>query len=128
MRMIRLVQISDTHISEYGQFVESVFDKAINVINNLQPLPDMVVHTGDLTDHGVFADYQFAKKKLEEIDVGLHVVPGNHDQRNYGQALFKELVEPMDRKTDQGERALLLRCNFSQAEDRCYWDREVALD
>ena len=88
MCMIRLVQISDTHISEYGQFMEAVFDKAIDGINKLQPSPDMVVHTGDLTDHGVFADYQFAKKKLEAVDAGLFVVPGNHDERNYGQALF----------------------------------------
>ena len=57
--MIRLVQISDTHISEYGQFIESVYDKAISKINKLQPSPDMVVHTGDITDHGVFADYKF---------------------------------------------------------------------
>jgi 3',5'-cyclic AMP phosphodiesterase CpdA len=108
MEMIRLVQISDTHISEHGQFAESVFDKAINEINKLQPSPDMVVHTGDLTDHGVFADYQFAKKKLEGVDARLFVAPGNHDERNYGQSLFKEIVGPLDHKVSTGKVALFL--------------------
>lgn len=106
--MFRLVQISDTHISEYGQFIESVFDKAVSEINKLQPSPDIVVHTGDLTDHGVFADYEFAKKKLEGIDARLFVVPGNHDERNYGQSLFKEIIGPLDYKVRVGEVALFL--------------------
>ncbi|MFC1713842.1 family 10 glycosylhydrolase [Candidatus Poribacteria bacterium] len=37
-------------------------------------------------------------------------------------------AELTDHKTDQGKRALLLKCDFSRAEDRCYWDREVSLD
>jgi 3',5'-cyclic AMP phosphodiesterase CpdA len=68
----------------------------------------MVVHTGDLTDHGVYADYQLAKKKLEGVDAELFVVPGNHDQRNYGQALFKDIVGPMDHKVSTGKVALFL--------------------
>jgi uncharacterized lipoprotein YddW (UPF0748 family) len=34
----------------------------------------------------------------------------------------------MPHRTDEGEQALLLPCDFSRKEERCYWDREVALD
>jgi 3',5'-cyclic AMP phosphodiesterase CpdA len=43
--------------------MEKIFERALVVINSLKPLPDVVVHSGDLTDHGVYADYKFAKKK-----------------------------------------------------------------
>ena len=91
---MRLVHLSDTHISKYGEFLEDIFDKAVKEINGLQPAPDVVVHTGDVTDHGVLVDYEFAKEKLGCIDAKLLIVPGNHDERNYGQALFKEMVSP----------------------------------
>ncbi len=38
------------------------------------------------------------------------------------------LAELTAHKTSQGEQALLLKCDFSRAEDRCYWDKEVSLD
>jgi uncharacterized lipoprotein YddW (UPF0748 family) len=37
-------------------------------------------------------------------------------------------AELMPHRTDEGEQALLLRCDFSRKEERCYWDREVDLD
>jgi hypothetical protein len=37
-------------------------------------------------------------------------------------------VELTLHKTDLGEQALSLRCDFSRKVDRCYWDREVSLD
>ena len=37
-------------------------------------------------------------------------------------------VELTPHKTDLGEQALSLRCDFSRKADRCYWDREVSLD
>ena len=59
--------------------------------------------------HGVFADYQFAKKKLDGIDADkLFVVPGNHDERNYGQTLFKDIVGQMDHRVSIGEIELFL--------------------
>jgi len=37
-------------------------------------------------------------------------------------------VELTHHTTDEGEQALLLPCDFSREEERCYWDREVDLD
>ena len=60
------------------------------------------------------------------------------DSFEYGQSLkaqdaWKPQVEspPVEltsHKTNQDEQALLLRCDFSVKEERCYWDREVQLD
>jgi Icc protein len=104
--MYRIVQMSDTHISRYGQFIEERFDQAAKRINELNPAPDIVVHTGDLTDTGVLADYEFAIQKLKAIDPKVIVAPGNHDERNYGQSLFRELVGPLEYEFDSG------RCMF----------------
>jgi len=104
--MYRIVQISDTHISKYGQFLEERFDEAARKINELDPAPNTVVHTGDLTDTGVLADYELAVEKLKAIDPKVIVAPGNHDERNYGQSLFRELVSPLEYELDSG------RCKF----------------
>jgi len=102
----RIVQISDTHISRYGQFLERLFDEAAKKINRLDPAPDIVVHTGDLTDNGVLADYELAMEKLKDINSKVIVAAGNHDERNYGQSLFRELVSPLEYEVDEG------RCKF----------------
>jgi predicted MPP superfamily phosphohydrolase len=49
----RIVYLSDTHITKYGQFVEKKFDEVVKKISGLEPPPNVMVHTGDLTDNGV---------------------------------------------------------------------------
>jgi len=100
---LRIAHISDTHISKHGNFIEKMFDKAIKEINNLDPKPDVVIHTGDLTDQGVLADYEFSLEKLGMLDSKVVFVPGNHDERNYGHSLFKEMIGPLDYKTQVGD-------------------------
>jgi len=63
--VLRIAQISDTHISSYGQFVEKMFDVAAREINRVKPAPDVVIHSGDLTDIGVLADYELAVEKMK---------------------------------------------------------------
>jgi 3',5'-cyclic AMP phosphodiesterase CpdA len=87
-----------------------MFDLAVDKINSLDPKPDVVVHTGDLTDNGVLSDYEFAVKKVRGIAPKLVVVPGNHDERNFGQSLFKEIVGPMDHKVEV-EKAVIFVMN-----------------
>ena len=40
-----------------------MFDIAVKDINNLDPIPDVIVHTGYITDSGVLPEYEFALKK-----------------------------------------------------------------
>lgn len=93
----RIAQISDTHISPHGNFVEDTFDWAVNDINRLDPNPDVVIHSGDLTNNGVLKEYELAVQKLDMLITKPLVAPGNHDEYNYGYSLFKEMVGPADR-------------------------------
>lgn len=92
----RIAQISDTHISKYGNFVEKMFDKAVKEINGMDPKPNVIIHTGDITDHGVLSDYELALEKIKMFDIEVILAPGNHDERNDGHSLFRELIGPLD--------------------------------
>jgi Icc protein len=84
---LKIVQISDTHISPYGGFVEKDFDKMIERINSLKP--DLVIHSGDITHEGLLEDYKLAKRKLSQLKPDLITLPGNHDSRNLGHTIYK---------------------------------------
>lgn len=99
-RRVRIVQISDTHISRYGQFMEELFDKGIERVDDLHPKPDLMLHNGDLTDNGILPDYELAVEKLRGINKRILVVPGNHDERNYGHSLFKEMIGLLDHEVE----------------------------
>jgi 3',5'-cyclic AMP phosphodiesterase CpdA len=52
---------------------------ALQRIQALSPKPDCLVITGDLVDHGEIAEYQLALSVLQELNIPIHIVPGNHD-------------------------------------------------
>lgn len=100
--LLRVAHFSDTHISSFGSFVEEYFDKTVKAINNLNPAPDVIIHSGDITDNGVLEDYEFALEKLKSLKGRIILAPGNHDERNYGQELFKEMFGNLDREENVG--------------------------
>jgi 3',5'-cyclic AMP phosphodiesterase CpdA len=102
----RIVHISDTHISPVGQFKANFFDKAVKEIDKLDPEPSMLIHTGDLTDWGILEDYELATKKIQPLPKKRFFAPGNHDERNYGQELFKELLPVPDFEAREGDVAI----------------------
>lgn len=56
--------------------------------------PDIVVITGDLTENGLAAEYNGAKKFIDRIECKNKViVPGNHDSRNAGYLFFEDLFK-----------------------------------
>ena len=89
-----LVQISDTHIDEPGALVYGHFDtsralaRAVDVINAMDPGPDLVLHTGDIASHGSVPRYQAFKEIVGALNVPLAVIPGNHDERNALRQVF----------------------------------------
>jgi len=106
--LARVAHFSDTHISRFGNFVETHFDETVRRMNDLDPPPDVIVHTGDLTDNGVLEDYEYALEKLKGLKGKILITPGNHDERNYGQSLFRELIGPMDYEFKTGRLAIYL--------------------
>lgn len=67
-----------------------MYDRLINKINEINP--DIVIHSGDLTDWGFLEDYKLAREKLKLIEIETVVIPGNHDSRNLGHTLFPRFI------------------------------------
>ena len=83
-----IAQITDTHLSD-ADTADPVFDaraenlrECIADINSLDPKPDAVIHTGDMTQHGQAAEFLHARTLLGELEAPLYVTPGNRDGRD----------------------------------------------
>ena len=82
-----VAQLSDPHIVAVGELLYGRVDtaqflaRAVAEINRLDPLPDVVVVTGDLVDHGAPAEYEHLRVLLAPLRMPLFVIPGNHDAR-----------------------------------------------
>jgi 3',5'-cyclic AMP phosphodiesterase CpdA len=85
--MVRIVQFSDTHFSNTYHFDEAAFKRGMDLMRTLPR--DVVVHVGDVTEHGFEHEYQRARTELGDID-NLLCTPGNHDSRNVGYTLFEK--------------------------------------
>jgi len=109
----RIVHISDTHISRIGPFYLPTFQKAIQVIQKLSPQPDVIIHSGDITDNGVLSDYEYAAELLSNLKGPTIYAPGNHDERNYGHSLFKDFFGPSDQEKRFGD-LLIVALNSPQ--------------
>lgn len=95
---MRLVQISDTHISHRGGATNENFQKIARFINE-QLKPDAVVHSGDIMilDPDNAGDRSAAKNLLGLIDAPLYVIPGNHDVGEPGDHPFAGINTTSDR-------------------------------
>ena len=104
----RIVHFSDSHISPHGNFVEESFDWTVKDINNLDPQPDIAIHSGDLTDNGVVKEYEFAVTKLQTLEPKVLVAPGNHDEKNFGHSLFQEMIGPVEYELKLGDVSIFM--------------------
>jgi len=94
-----IVQLSDTHVGFNGPpdpLGTAAFERAVDMINKLNPQPDLILFTGDLT-HDVEDPVQHAARmrKFKDIESKLRVqtryhVPGEHDAALDHGALFRD--------------------------------------
>ena len=87
MRPLRVVQITDCHLgSQPGELMlgldtdQSLFD-VLELIQNSEPTPDLILATGDISNDGGAASYQ---RFIDIVNhyfpgVALAWLPGNHD-------------------------------------------------
>ncbi|KAG0946069.1 hypothetical protein G6F31_014370 [Rhizopus arrhizus] len=54
---------------------------AVRALNALDPRPDCVLITGDLTDLGRPHEYQVLRDHLQALEIPYFLLPGNHDDR-----------------------------------------------
>jgi 3',5'-cyclic AMP phosphodiesterase CpdA len=78
---MRIVQISDTHISTSRPSRASDLETCIRHINAIDPQPDVVVHTGDVAHDGTAEEYDVARRLLDGLAAPYFVIPGNRDNR-----------------------------------------------
>lgn len=85
---MKIVQISDTHISYLGGSTADNARRAVEFINELEP--DFVIHSGDVTilDPDEDRDREAASEILSAIAAPYRVLPGNHDVGEPGEDPF----------------------------------------
>ena len=83
-----IAQITDTHVvapgtRAYQDQVDTniMLERAVDRLNKLDPRPDCVIITGDLTDHGTAPEYAELIRQLDRLDLPFYLVIGNHDDR-----------------------------------------------
>jgi Icc protein len=94
-----IAQLSDPHIvapgfrlrgpAGFGPVDTADFlARAVAEINRLDPLPDIVVITGDLVDKGDPAEYDHLRHLLAPLSMPIFMIPGNHEAREPLRAAF----------------------------------------
>jgi 3',5'-cyclic AMP phosphodiesterase CpdA len=82
-----VAQVSDLHMMAPGIRGLAGYDPASALtavlarVATLKPRPELVLLTGDLTEHGDPAEYTALRAVLAEFDLPMVAIPGNHDRR-----------------------------------------------
>lgn len=110
---VLLVQLSDLHIGGNENGVDPVphLEAVVGAVLALPNRPDAVLVSGDLTDDGAEDGYGLARELLGSLEVPLHVLPGNHDDRGRLRAAFGlpgQGDEPIRYSVDIGELRLVV--------------------
>ncbi|WP_053202686.1 metallophosphoesterase [Jiangella muralis] len=75
-----LAHASDPHVgSVHDAALAAVFAALPAALGSVLPAPDLLLLTGDLTDHGTAVEYRRLGALLEPLGVRCLVVAGNHD-------------------------------------------------
>jgi 3',5'-cyclic-AMP phosphodiesterase len=92
-----LAQLSDPHICAPGRRLfgradtSAALGDVVARLNALATPPDLVVVTGDLTDHGTAEEYAEFRRVMAPLAAPYRVLPGNHDRRDAFRAAFADL-------------------------------------
>jgi 3',5'-cyclic-AMP phosphodiesterase len=77
-----LAQLTDPHITigpgDAGS--ADALAKAVDAVLALDPTPDAVLMSGDLTEHASTEEYERAAELLAPLSMPLHLLAGNHDE------------------------------------------------
>lgn len=82
-----IAQLSDIHIAGWGKRAYGIAPTAENLahcvdhINQLNPKPDLVLVTGDITSKGLGEEVERSASLLSKLRYPYYIIPGNHDDR-----------------------------------------------
>jgi 3',5'-cyclic AMP phosphodiesterase CpdA len=84
-----ICQMTDLHVRPRGVASNRVSEtnmlteRACRVVANFKPRPDVLLITGDLTECGLAAEYDYLADILKRtLSLPIYVIPGNHDRRD----------------------------------------------
>ena len=86
--MTLIAHISDLHIRPRGEPAYGVSEtnvlaeRAIHALLRVDPAPDCLIITGDLTDCGLDEEYALLSELLARLPFPVFAIPGNHDRRD----------------------------------------------
>lgn len=77
--MVRVVQISDTHLSPGKRHFSPNWDPLVSWLRARKP--ELIIHTGDITVDGadVEEDMRYCASVLPDLGAPVLLIPGNHD-------------------------------------------------
>lgn len=84
-----ITHVTDTHIVPRGkQWLDNALtstdkrlSQVVDYLNHLNPIPNVVIFTGDLTDDGSEDSYRYFRELVAPLKIPYFVIPGNHDSR-----------------------------------------------
>jgi len=85
--VVRLVQVTDTHLNRnyggelLGLDTDFSLQHVLNLVRSERENNDIVLVTGDISDHGAVDAYRRARDYFADIDGEKFWLPGNHDDR-----------------------------------------------
>jgi 3',5'-cyclic-AMP phosphodiesterase len=80
-----LAQLTDCHLKKdpddilRGWHTDRSFHLVIELLRSLDPMPDHLLLTGDLSEDGAVEAYQRILKAVESVGIPFSWLPGNHD-------------------------------------------------
>lgn len=89
-----IAQITDIHLGfdpdNPAEFNRKRLDQVVRALCDLDPLPDMLLATGDLIDRGDAESYRRLKTALSPVPFPVEMCLGNHDNRANFASQFPE--------------------------------------
>ncbi|MEM9756234.1 MAG: metallophosphoesterase, partial [Pseudomonadota bacterium] len=78
--MTRFLHLTDLHITPEGDTLPAL-DRALDIARRIDPAPEFIVVSGDLTDRGDAESYAILATRMAGLDVPVIYALGNHDHR-----------------------------------------------
>lgn len=90
-----IAQVTDVHLgfepNNPAEFNRQRLDQVIRKLKNMEPVPDMLIISGDLVDRGDIVSYERLKSVVEKCDFPVWLALGNHDMRDHFSEVFPEI-------------------------------------